>query len=176
MDSVLPALMSVTSVSVPTDPGISTTTPIQDHQHRLAVPPLLCLEQAQLLGTSQPSLHPPVLPAGGCQCPSLLLSRPSSLCQATWQALWEVTSRRKCKQSQTHTSLLPMPSSYVERIWLLSSPLLFACICSVPASLETPQPVEDRPGCLQQPQLFSYFPVGAGTFGVPKLCHGSCPG
>ena len=149
--------------------------PIWDHQHCLTMTHLLCLKQAQLRGTSQPSLRPPALPARRCQCPLLLPSRPSSLCQATWQALREVTSRRKCKQSQTHTLLLPVPSTYMGRIWLSSILLLFACICSVPGSLETTQPAEDRQGCLQHPQLFSYFPVGAGTFGVTKLCHGSCP-
>lgn len=48
----------------------------------------------------------------------------------------------------------------MERIWLSSSPLLFACICSIPGRLETPEPAEDRQGCLQHPQLFSYFPTG----------------
>lgn len=133
---------------VPTAPDVPTKTPPQDHQHSLTVPPLLCLERAQLLGTSQPSRRPPALPAWRSQCPSLLPIRPSSPCQATWQALREDTSRRKCEQSLTHTWLLPVPGVYTERIWLSSSPLLFACLRSVPGSLEmTPPARTDKAAC-----------------------------
>lgn len=135
--------------------------------------PLLCLERAQLLGTSQPSRRPPALPAWRSQCPPLLPIRPSSLCQATWQALREVTSRRKCKQSLTHTSLLPVPGAYTERIWLSSSPLALRLPLICPREPGDDSACEDRQGCRQHLQLFSYFPVGAGTFGVPELCRGS---
>lgn len=52
--------------------------------------------------------------------------------------------------------------------------LRFAGICSMPGS-EAAQPAKDGQGCCST-HSSSSAPCGAGTFGVLRLCHSSCPG
>lgn len=154
---------TLTPLSPPELPSgtISTTS--------LCLSPLPQADSAQPLGTSQPNLCPPVLPAWGCHCPSLPPSHLSSVPSHAAGTLGSDIQEEMQAVSNPHFTLASAKLIHGKDLAVTK---LVACICLVPGSLEVPQPAEDRWGCQQQPQFFSCFPVGAGTFGVTVAASG----